>query len=401
MNQIQIEAVREIERQLQIIWAAELPPTPPGPPVIAYDGLQDVQSVINSAPDGAIVDLNNLTAITGSVAINKPLTLRNGTLTATPNVNDLVNITGSQVSLLNLRITGDGTTKRGVAANGTDMLLDGVEIRNIRRLAQETQALAIWNGTNLTVRNSILEGASQSFLSGGSSPTVPNHVPANLVFDNVLFTRPLEWRGQGYAAKTIFELKSARNVQVINSTIENMWSGEGQTGFAFTFTPSQYGNSPETVVENVLIENNTIQNVSSGANILGFTQHNELERQTLQLNNISFLNNHFTLNRTLMGGHGTLMQLGREPMLLSWRGNTVTTDGDAFLRVTDSRIVPVFDFSNNIVNRCGTYGIFSPLGSRGIGWSTQFPAGIMSGNTFHLAHSTFRTNFPNNSYILA
>jgi hypothetical protein len=151
-------------------------------------------------------------------------------------------------------------------------------VRNIRRAGQESNAIAMWNGTGLTIRDSYLEGGSQQFLSGGATPDVPNHVPENILIENTVMTRPMEWRGQGTVCKNSFELKSARHVVLRNVIMENVWP-DGQSGFAIVLTPSQYGNSPENVVEDVLFDNITVRNVAIGINAVGFTQHSDPTRR--------------------------------------------------------------------------------------------------------------------------
>jgi hypothetical protein len=385
----------------------------------------NLQGAINSAPDGSVLRLVAGTEFVGNFTVPKPLTLVtedaslvtnsnspalnvtgndvrvvNVTVRSTfTNTNDLVTLRGSRALLQGMSITGNGSTKRGIAANGFDTIIDNCRVLGIGRVGQESQAIAMWDGSGLIVRRSVLQAGSTSFLSGGASPTVANHVPANLVFEDCLMTHDPALRGQGYVCKTGFELKSGRNVTVRNCTIENIWV-EGQTGFAITLTPSNYsGNSPETTVEHVLFENNIIQNCGGGANIIGFSQH-QSERPTQRAHDLNFVNNQFTISRLLYGGHGSLMQLGIEPANLNWESNQVVADGDAFIRTSDNRAITEFNFVGNSVNRAGTYGVWTPSGSRGTNWVTAFPGGIMTGNTFTGAHSTFRTNFPDNTYIV-
>lgn len=155
--------------------------------------------------------------------------------------------------------------------------------------------------------------------------------------------------------------------------------------------------SPETTVEDVLIEHNTIQNVGSGVNILGFSQH-QPTNPTQRGHNFRFLRNTFVLSRAKFGGHGSLMQLGWEPADILWEDNTVTQDGDAFIRAADSKPITGFVFRRNSVNKPGTYGVFTPLGSRGARFLNVFPSGVIEGNTFTGANSIFRANFPSNTW---
>lgn len=380
-------ALDEIDRQVLIIRSGDSN-------VIPVEG--DLQAAINNAPNGSILDLQGREHLR-SILIDKPLTIRNGRIQAPPNTNDVVNITGDHINLgPALVIRGDGTTKRGIAANGYFMVFDGIEVRNIRRAGQESQAICIWNSTGpLAVRNTILEAGSIGFLAGGARPTIENTIPTGLTFDNVLFTRPLEWRGQGYACKNSFELKCAQDVTVRNCTLENVWV-EGQTGNAIVLTVVNYGNSPNAVVQNVEFVDCTIRNVGNGINALGFGQQVD---PTLRGNNYRFIRCNWNISRARMGDQGAIVKLGKEPENILFDGNNAVQDGDAFIRVSDSRPIQDFRFINSEVNKPGTYGVFTPIGSRGAGWNQVFPGGLIESCVFHDAHSIFKVNFPNNTYV--
>lgn len=389
LSQEQLAALSEIERQVALIRSLDVP----NEEIIFVNG--DLQQAINNAPEGAILDLLSLEH-NRAIVIEKPLTIRNGMITAPPNTNDLINITGDHVKLTNLSVRGDGTTKRGILAHGMFMEFDNVQVRNIRRAGQETQAIAMWNSPGpLTVRNSILEAGSIGFLAGGARPNIENTIPTGLLFENVLFTRPAEWRGQGFACKNAFELKCAQDVVLRNCTLENVWT-EGQTGSAIVLTPVNYGNSPEATVQNVVFDTCIIRNCGNGVNLLGFGQQANPTRKS---NDLHWRNCRFSISKLTYGGQGALVQIGAEPENVEFNGCDVTQDGDAFIRVSDSRPITDFRFINSTVNRTGTYGIFTPIGSRGIGFSTIFPGGLVENNTFYAAHSIFKTNFPTNTYI--
>ena len=345
---------------------------------------------------GIIETPNSSTAltITGTDVVLADFTVR---ASGTQNVNDLVVLKGKNTTLTDVTVQGNGATKRGIQANGDTMLFENVKVLNIRQAGTEAAAVGIWDGTKLTINNSVLQGASQSFLSGGAAPAVANHCPADITITNSTLTRDLAWRGGGYAVKTGFELKCAKRVLVQDSTIENVWV-DGQTGAGITLTPSQYGNSPETVVEDVLFKRVKILNVGLGVNLLGFTQHTDPLRQTQRAHNIRFEDCDFVISKAANGGHGSLMQAGREPADIKFENNRITQDGEDFLRTSDSKPITGYSFTGNTVNRTGTYGVWTPTGSRGVGWAVTFPGGIIKSNTFTGAHATFKANFPDNTW---
>lgn len=316
------------------------------------------------------------------------------------NVDDLLVLRGPRPRLTDLVVEGNGATKRGIQANGVDMVFTRVRVANIRQKGTESQAVAIWDGTGLTIRDSYLQGAGQSFLAGGSSPAVPNHVPADILIEGSTLTRDREWKGGGFSVKTGLELKSARRVVVRDTLIEHVFV-DAQIGAGITLTASQYGNSPENVVEQVLFERVTVSDVSMGINLTGFSQH-QATRPTLRAHDIEFRDCTFIISKAANGGHGTLMQVGWEPADVRFIGNKVKLDGESFIMTTDSKPIAGYVFRGNTVDpRTGTYGIWTPTGSRGAGFATLFPGGIVSENFFTGAHATFKANFPANTYLPA
>jgi hypothetical protein len=379
---------------------AELVPVPPPPPAeILVQPDANLQAVITAAPDGAVLNLQEQ-VFTGPVTLSRPITLRNGAIVAPPNCNDVVVVTGPNVVLMDLTIRGDGTTKRGVAANGIGLLMLRCQVLNICRSGQESQAVQTTNGGNITIRDSHLEAGSIYFLAGGSSPTIPNHVPHDILIENCTMSRPDAWRTLSLAVKTGVEIKSGRRITVRGCSISNIWP-QAQTGFAITLTPSQYGNSPENIVEDVLFDACTVTNCASGVNALGFSQ-SQSTLPTLRSQNIRFVNCDFTISRAWAGGgHGSLMQLGGGgPLNMIWAGCTIVQDGDAFLRTSGTDPIANFQMSYCTISPTGTYGIWTPAGSRGGAWvATVFPGIGIADNEFSGASSIFRQQFPDNTYV--
>lgn len=394
---------------------------PDAPPVIR----ENLAGALATAPAGSTLQLEG--TFQGNYVVPVSLTLTGGRIIS-PNTGPALTITGNNVRLHNLyigavpivgtqdllvirganalledvEVEGNGNTKRGIAANGNCTTLRRVNVHHIGRRGQESQAVAMWDGTCLTVQMSVLKAGSTPLLVGGADPTVPNMIPADIVVENSLLSHHDEWRGAGYVNKTGFELKSARRVVVRNTTIEKVWA-DGQTAWCITLTPvNQNGNSPLTIVEDVTFENVTCREVGGGANILGFTQ--ETARPTLRLQNVVFRNSTFNISRSTQGGHGSLMQLGIEPLNVSWVGNTVTQDNEAFIRTTDARPINGFVFTGNNVTTtvpvlANIYGIWTPVGSRGGAWVLNvFPGINLTMNTFTGSHSIFRAYFTNNTF---
>lgn len=395
MNQTQIDALHEIERQLAIIWAQENPPQQEAYIMQPEDNLQNIIDTVQQS----VIDLNELVFTTPKITIVRPVQLFNGSILATSNVNDMIDAAAENIILRNIRLQGDNTTKRGIVINDTGFRMYDSAIMNIRRQNTECQAIASWNGDDAYISNTILQCSTQSVLIGGSTPIIPNHVPTKMHFDRCLFTRPIEWLNAGWGCKTIFEVKSGRDIKVTNSILENMRT-DGQTGIAVTLTGSQYGNSPLNIVENVEFNSNTIRNVSTFVNAIGWSQHqNEPGRAMLKGNNYRFINNICGMSQRLNSGQGALAILGRGVDNVKFIGNTSTMDGgDAFLRFSDNQLVTSLLIDDNTLNMIGTYGVFGSSGSRGTNWINQANPGAITNNRITGAHSIFRANFPNNVY---
>lgn len=375
---------------------------PPDPPVdgdvIHVSG--DLARAIADAPAGSILDLGGQTFTCAALKIDKTLTVRNGEVLAATNVSDMLELRGEDITLQDLVLRGNGNTKRGISNQAVNTVLQRVQVRNICREGQETQAMAMWDSPGpLLAEDCYFEGGSIGFLAGGSTPTIPNTIASGLTFRRCIFTRPLEWRARGYACKNNFELKCARNVLVEDSELFHTWA-QGQSGYSIQLTPSQYGGSPETTVENVEFRRCFIHDAAAGVNMLGTTQHDDPDRQTQRGGNYKFVECIFNVNKSY-DGNGTAFTCAHGPREIALIDNEVTENGDAFLRFSDKEPVEQFEMRGGRVNVAGTYGIFSPLGSRGAAWQTIAPGGVIETVTFVNAHTTFKGNFPNNTYETA
>lgn len=377
-----------------------IPPEPPEPP--AGDVIHvtdDLPGAIKAAPAGAVLDLGGL-QFSGAIKVDKPLTIQHGEICAGPNVNDLITLSGDGITLQDLTVRGDGTTKRGISNQAAGTTLRRVQVLNICREGQETQALAMWDTPGpLLAEDCTFEAGSIPFLSGGSSPTIPNTIPTGLTFRRCKFGRPAEFRDHGYACKNSFELKCARDVLVEDCEIYNVWA-QGQSGYAIQLTPSQYGGSPETTVQNVTFKNCNIHDAGGGVNALGYSQHDEDDRVCARGGNYRFEGCTFDINKSYEG-QAAVVTCAHSPNGVALVDCEVTANGDAFLRFSDKEPVDGFSYTGGRCNVPGTYGVFSPLGNRGAAWEAIAPGGTISGVTFVNAHSTFAKNFPDNTYETA
>ena len=125
-------------------------------------------------------------------------------------------------------ITGDAAVgqRRGIAVNAAHVTIANSDIRDIKDVGQDSQAICGWNTPGpVTIRNNYLEAAGENIMFGGAHINIPNVVPSDiLVEDNFLTKDPL-WRGMSWTVKNLFELKNARRVLVRRNIMEYNWSG--------------------------------------------------------------------------------------------------------------------------------------------------------------------------------
>jgi hypothetical protein len=107
---------------------------------------------------------------------------------------------------------------------------------------------------------------------GGSDPSVPNLVPADIVVTNNFVSKRVSWKTERWSVKNLIELKNARRVMISGNTFENNWDG-AQPGFAILFTVrNQDGRCPWCQVDHVTFERNIVRHVAAGIKILGLGQ---------------------------------------------------------------------------------------------------------------------------------
>jgi hypothetical protein len=307
----------------------------------------------------------------------------------------------SDIVLDRVLVLGDTTEgqKRGIALNSASTTIKNSYIGEIKAKAQESQAIAGWNGPGpFTIENNTLEAAGISILFGGADPAVPDLVPSDIVIRHNLMTKKLEWRGSQWTVKNILELKNARRVKIEGNRLENCWVA-AQTGYAVAFTVRNSGShAPWVTIEHVVFRDNIVSHVAGGVNILG---HDTNGRESRIASDIAIVNNLFDdIDGHKWGGNGVFLMIGNGPSgvvldhnTILQTSNLVTVYGGKKGAWTPS---PGFRFTNNIA-RHNTYGI---LGD-GVGFGTKaietyFPDAVVTNNV--LAGGRANRNPPHNFF---
>jgi hypothetical protein len=266
-------------------------------------------------------------------------------------------------------IEGDAAVgqKRGIAANAAHIVISNSDIREIKAVGQDSQAIAGWNTPGpITIRNNYLEAAGENVMFGGAQINIPGAVPSDIVVEDNLMTKNLLWRGSSWTVKNIFELKNARRVRIHGNILEHNWVA-AQTGYAVVFTPrNSSGQNPWVVIEDVEFSGNVLRRSSAGFNLLGYdntAQSGQLARVRITDNLV------YEIGAPIVGGgSGIFAQIGGEPRDITFDHNTVLQTGHIMslysgsyinasgVRVTGGPILGLV-FTNHLIKH-NAYGIF-------------------------------------------
>jgi hypothetical protein len=233
--------------------------------------------------------------------------------------------------------------KRGIALNSASTRVVNSHISDIKAVGEDAQAIGGWNGPGpYHIENNFLEASGENLMFGGTDPSIANLVPSDITIRRNHIYKPLGWQREGWAVRSLLELRNAQRVVVDANVLENNWHGAG-SGFAVSFTVRSGGNAPWSVVQNVLFTNNLVRHVSGGIEILGYDT-----TPTQETNHIVIRNNLFDdVSATAYGGAGgfLLVNGGRSIVV---DHNTAIVDGN--WTIGADRLVSLnFVLSNNII----------------------------------------------------
>jgi hypothetical protein len=268
--------------------------------------------------------------------------------------------------------------KRGIALNSASTTITGSYISDCKRVGQDAQAIAGWNGPGpYTISNNYLEGSSENVIFGGADPAIQGLVPSDIHITGNLISKPVGWRTQSWQVKNLLELKNARRVTIDHNIIENSWVA-AQVGFAILFTVrNQDGGCPWCIVDQVVFEQNTVQHAAAGVQILGTDDaHPSQQERSLTIRNNVFAD----IDSSHWGGSGYCFLIVGGPRDLTIDHNTIIQEHAAGILQVDGPPVIGFAFTNNLArhNTFGFKGTSRAAGNDTI--STFFPASQIRGN---------------------
>jgi hypothetical protein len=295
------------------------------------------------------------------------------------------------IELDRVLIVGDATVgqKRAIAANASYVSIINSDIRDIKAVGQDSQAIAAWNTPGpIVIRNNRLEAAGENILFGGAHISIPGAIPSDIVVEDNLMTKNQAWLGSTWTVKNIFELKNAQRVTVRRNVMQYNWGG-GQPGYAIVFTPrNSSGQTPWVVVADVEFSGNVVAHSGSAFNLLGHddtASSGQLARVVIRDNLL------YDIEGDTWNGAGVFAQIGGEPRDITIDHNTVLHDGNIvsfysgnYINQSGVRVnggpIAGFVFTNNLM-RHNAYGIFGSGQAYGSGSINYYaPGGVVLRN---------------------
>jgi len=272
--------------------------------------------------------------------------------------------------------------KRGIALNSAATTIRNSYIADIKAVAQDTQAIAGWNGPGpYTIENNYLEGAGENFILGGSDPPISGLITQDVTFRRNHLAKPAAWRSQKWQVKNLFELKNAKRVLVEANLMEFVWQ-EAQVGYAILLTPrNQDGKAPWVRVEDVTIRYNLVRHAGGAMQIIG----EDSNYPSGSTNRVRIADNLFyDVDTARWGGTGAFALIGEGPGNIAIEHNTVSQTGNILTAYggtkNDPKLITGFVFRDNLIrhNEFGVHGADRATGQDTL--SAFFPDAVFQSN---------------------
>ena len=274
-------------------------------------------------------------------------------------------------------------SRRGIALNSRDTAVVDSYLSDFKEAGAEAQAIGGWNGPGpFKIVNNYLEGAGENIMFGGTDPSIPDLVPADIEIRRNHLSKPVAWKagepgheGTAWTVKNLLELKNARRVLIEGNVLEHNWV-QAQTGFAVLFTVrNQDGRAPWATVEDVTFVNNIVRHAAAGISMHG-RDNNQPSQRTKR---ILIRNNLFEdVGDPRWGGGGRLFQILDGIANLVIEHNTAVQTGNIIL--AEGAPHEGFVYRDNITphNEYGMIGTGTPPGNPTI--ERYFPRAVIEKN---------------------
>lgn len=309
--------------------------------------------------------------------------------------NDAEQVTLDQVpELITLRavVSAYHRGKRAFEVNGHGVLLTDCEVHDCyAESGQDSQAVWIGNSPGaVEVSGGYFEGASETLMVGGDTMKIPDCRPTGITLRGGTYTKALAWKDAGVAVKNIIELKDGLDVLIDDCDLSYCWKS-GQDGYAFMFTPSNGG------AVSVTVRNCCVTEVGGIVNITG-TDATGVNATRTQ---VTISGGEYRTNKLAMGGSGRFCLATRGPEFLIVEDAVIAHEGNALMDLADDKapidLLRIVGCTWNY----GSYGIRIGGASHGDNAQGIIGSVVVTGNTISGAHSSFRSRYPDNTYVEA
>jgi hypothetical protein len=255
-------------------------------------------------------------------------------------------------------IAGTAGGRRGIEAHTRTFTLSRSRVIGFVHRGADSQALLAINGPGpYHLIDNELEGSGENVMFGGGSIRSAEMVPGGIVVRGNLLRKPQEWRAKRGSVKNAFECKACNGALIEDNVFDGCWR-DAQAGHLIVLTPrNQNGDSPWTVVQDVIIRRNRSIRHTDGyaVNILGSDDNHtsgRTARITIEGNLFEDSVKGFLINRGVDG-----LTIARNT-LPAVRWNLITFTG------TDTLKTPL-TFTGNVA-RSGEYGVSGDRASVGM-----------------------------------
>jgi hypothetical protein len=290
------------------------------------------------------------------------------------------------------RVTSSGHRgKRVIAVNASEVEIRDCVIEDVLSPEhQDSQAIAILNAPGpVLVEGGRFEAASECLMVGGDTMKIPGCRPSGITIRTATFRKRLEWQAAGLpAVKNLIELKDGHHVLIEACELSQCWQA-AQDGFGFMFTPSNGASLVDVIVRRC-----RMWDVGGIVNVIG-TDKSGINQVRSQ---ITFDGGDYRTNKAQFGGRGCFALVGESPEWLIVDGCTIHVDGTAFVEIYDTKPVDLLRIVGCTWNY-PKYGI--RIGGYNHGEDALHVCGsiVIEGNTITGAASSFKSRYPNNTYV--
>lgn len=173
---------------------------------------------------------------------------------------------------------GDTTsnTLRGIMLRANDSSVVNSYFYRFKGVGIEVQAILTVAGERQAFMNNFLQASTENYMSGGTSPSITNHVPTDVVFRRNYLKKDPCWRpadpcyyGVNMSIKNLYEIKFGARYSIQGNIFEKHWI-EDQPGYGIVMTVrNDEGNAPWVQIRYIDFAYNKVIETSRGLNVFG------------------------------------------------------------------------------------------------------------------------------------